>query len=120
MMMMMTGSNFKRKLILMSVSSSALAGAFRTLLLQLRNSANGEMRNTPITRYEFSKKARRPLPGNTGCCGCRQCSNCTKMRWGSSCTYPEICTFGVLGCGGQIMFVWKGGGSAQEVGERTT
>ena len=37
------------------------------------------------------------------------------MKWGSGCTYPEICMVGGLGCGGQMMFMW-GRGSAQEVG----
>ena len=35
------------------------------------------------------------------------CSNCTKWSWGWSCTYPEICMVGLLGCEGQMMFIWR-------------
>ena len=32
---------------------------------------------------------------------------------GSGCNYPEICMVGVLGCGAQMMFVWRNGVSSR-------
>ena len=41
-----------------------------------------------------------------------------QMKWGSGYTYSKICMVGVLGCGGQMMFVRRSGRPAQEVGGR--
>ena len=56
---------------------------------------------------------------NTKIISVYRCSDCTKWGGGSGCTYPKIYMVRVLGCGGQMMFISRSGGTAQEVGSQT-